>query len=207
MGWLIVGMLIVAVQATVPLTQPQRVQLDSATDFSSRFDEAALYPLLQNALAWEAGNEAGAVVPDYAAILKAPADHRGTLFLIEGLFAGTPRGGTLSVTPLSRGGAWDDRLQQWVVVVDPVKDDVAVVYLVDPPPAPSAGAEVRLVARFYKVLADQDRHGRPTDYLTFVGKSAAVQTSGTGRDTSWGVWPLLGAMLLLAGRQWPNLRA
>ena len=35
-------------------------------------------------------------------------------------------------------------MQQWVVVVDPVEDEVAVVYLVNPPPRPAAGTPVRV---------------------------------------------------------------
>jgi len=193
------------VQAAVPLTAPQRVQLDSATDFDTRIDQGALYPLLKNALQWQDGIEAGATIPDYSAILKAPELHRGELFLIEGLFAGVPRGGTLDMARLTRAGPWDDKLQQWVVVVDQGKDEVAVVYLTNPPDIPRAGAKLRLLARFYKVLADKDRNGRATNYLTFVGKSALVKGGLQPKGSRKTITPLLGALLLLAG-VWYMLR-
>ncbi len=193
------AMLCAATQAVVPLNQQQQTQVDSATDFSGRFDEGALYPLLHNALGWQDRDETGAVVPDYPSLFEQPALHRGQLFLIEGLFAGVPRDGSLAVAGLTRAGPWDDKLQQWVVVVDQQRDEVAVVYLVDPPPAPPAGTDIRLVARFYKVLSDTDRQGRPTDYLTFVGKNVVLgQITGRG-GSAMGFAPLVGALLLLAG--------
>lgn len=185
-------------QSVVPLSPAQHVQLNSATDFTGRFDEAALYPLLHNAWEWQDQREAGAVVPDYGAMRQAPNDYRGHLCLIEGLFAGVPKGGSLKVAPLSRAGPWDDRLEQWGIVVDQEKDRVAVVYLVSPPPPPAAGTPVRLVARFYKVLADTDLRGQPTDFLTFVGKSATVQSRARPQGSPWTLGPLWGVLLLLA---------
>src|SRR5690349_8534863 len=62
--------------AVPPLTDEQRAQLDTATDNDKQVDQAGLYPLLQNALEWKPGDESGAAVPDYVAILDAPADAR-----------------------------------------------------------------------------------------------------------------------------------
>lgn len=190
----VTGVLWLILQAVIPLTEMQRAQIDSATDFTARFDEGALYPLLKNALQWQGTDEAGAIIPDYAAICQSPQEHRGKLFLIEGLFAGR----SLPVK-LSRAGPWDDQLQQWVVVVDSEKDEVAVVYLVSPPPVPRAGVPVRMAARFYKVWADKDRHGQPTNYLTFVGRQAVVKGSRGATGPGWGGQPLIGALVLLAG--------
>lgn len=190
----------VAVQSVPPLTEAQRVQLDTAIDSNRQFDEAALYPLLHNADTWQPGDEAGAMIPDYGAILEAPAQHRGGLFLIEGWFGGVPKRGSLEVARLTRGGPWDDRLEQWVIVTDRQKDEVAVVYLLDPPPAPGAGAKVRLAARFYKVLADFDRSTppKPTSYLLFIGKTTQIMESGSGGTATPGGGALL-LLVLLAG--------
>lgn len=201
MNAMLTVMLLAAVQAVEPLTPAQQTQLDTATDHSRQFDEGALYPLLHNALKWDKGDEAGATIPDYAQIMKAPPRHRGRLFLIEGLFAGVPRGGTLKVQRLTRPGPWDDKLEQWVIVVDPAKDEVAVVYLVDPPPPPSAATKVRLVGRFYKVLQDFDRSKppKPTDYLLFVGNSATVLEATGNKGWTLGATPLLGVLVITAG--------
>ena len=184
-------------QAVSPLTQAQQTQIATAGDFNSRFDEAALYALMNNALRWQDGDETGAMIPDRKALYQSPAQSRGQLFLIEGKFAGGPR----LIGNLTRLGPWDEKLQEWVIVTDRQKDEVAVVYLVDPPrpidqPLP-AGTPIRLVARFYKVLSDKDRLGKPIDYLIFVGKSARTVEQEGGSATS-GVTPLMLVVMLLA---------
>jgi len=192
----------VAVWAVVPLTPAQQTQLDTAGDFTGQFDEGALYPLLQNAWQWPDSDEAGAVIPDYAAIYLSPAEHRGQLFLIEGRFAGRSK----KIEHLTRPGPWDGKLREWVVVVDSSKDEVAVAYLTHPPVAPSAGAKVRLVARFYKVLSDKNINGKPTDYLLFVGRSATVVEAGRGIGGSgFGAGPMVLVLAILAGG-WYMLR-
>ncbi len=203
MNAVILAMLCVVIRGVAPLSEGQRVQLDTAMDFNSTFDEAGLYPLLNNALQWEKGDEAGAMIPDYKAIFESPGEHRGQLFLIEGAFAG----GSQRVRQLSRPGSWDGKLNQWVVVVDRATDEVAVVYLVDPPPAPKAGAKVRTVGRFYKVLSDTDREGRPTNYLTFVGHGAQVEerSSGSGVGSGSAGGALVLVLVILAGG-WVVLR-
>ena len=192
----------VAVGAVTPLTPAQQTQLGTASDFTGQFDEGALYPLLQNAWQWQPGDEAGAVIPDYAAIYQSPAKHRGQLFLIEGRFAGRSK----EIKHLTRPGPWDGQLREWVVVVDSAKDEVAVAYLTHPPVAPAAGAKVRLAARFYKVLSDQDVNGKPTDYLLFVGRDATVVDAGRGFGGSGsGAGPLV-VMLAILAAGWYFLR-
>jgi len=180
------------VSAPPPLTPPQRVQLDTASDRSSLFDEGALYPLLHNALQWEDGDEAGAAIPDYSAIREDPVKHRGELFLIEGLYAGRSK----SINNLTRPGPWDGKLKEWVIVTDVGNDQVAVVYLVDPPAPPAAKSKVRVPARFYKILKDVDQKKRPTDFLLFIGRSATVQTKKNTGTTPTGL-PLIAMLLLL----------
>ncbi len=191
--------------AVPPLTPEQQKQVESATDFDAGRDEAALYPLMTNALAWQDADAAGATIPDYPAILAQPADHRGKLFLIEGLFAGRPR----RIENLARPGPWDQKLQEWVVLTDKQHDQVAVVYLVDPPTPvdrpPAPGTPVRLLARFYKILSDRDMNGNPTDFLVFVGKSATVISPPQRRGSSWHTTPIVLAVLVL-GIIWLWLR-
>jgi len=190
----------VALHAVPPLSDDQRVQLTTAGDFSPRFDEAALYPLLQNASLWQLGDETGAMIPDYPDLLTNPGDHRGRLFLIEGLFAGVPEGESLKIGPLTRPGPWDDKLKWWGIVVDQDRDDVVIVYLLDPPAPPRAGAKVRLVARFYKPWNDFDRQQppQPTSYLTFVGQSVTILAGSTDASGPNPATPLIGAVVVLA---------
>ena len=184
-----------AVGAVTPLTPAQQTQLDTAGDFTGQFDEGALYPLLQNAWEWQNSDEAGAVIPDYAAIRQSPAEYRGQLFLIEGRFAGRSK----KIEYLARPGPWDDKLREWVVVVDSSKDEVAVAYLTHPPVVPTAGARVRLAVRFYKALSDKDINGKPTDYLLFVGHSATVVDAGRGvGGAGSGSRPLVLVLAILA---------
>lgn len=190
-----------AVLAVVPALLPQQqTQLATATDFTDRFDEAALYPLLHNAVQWRAGDEAGAMVPDYGQLLASPQSGRGQLFLIEGQFNGQPR----LISNLSRPGPWDGKLQQWVVLLSRDPKDVAVVYLVDPPravaDAPRPGTPVRLVARFFKVLRDRNLDGQTTDFLIFVGKTATLSqgAAGSGPSAPTGR-PILLAVVAAAG--------
>ncbi len=199
---LFAGVLGLCVQAVQPLTDAQRTQIDTASDFDARFDDGALYPLLQNALLWQPGDESGAAVPDYQAILKEPATHRGQLFLIEGLFAGRAR----DIDGLTRPGPWDGKLTEWVVVVNPAKDDVVVVYLVDPPPTPPTSAKVRLPGRFYKVLADKDLNGKPTDYLLFVGRTAATQAGANPPSATTNGMTAAFLVVALLGGGWYVLR-
>lgn len=165
-------LLLLFLAAPPPLTDTQRAQLDSATDFGPANDEAALYPLLENALLWIPGDESGAAVPDYAALLADPTAYRGDLFLIEGDFAGRPR-----AIPLARPGDWGSELTEWVLRVREDPDEVAVIYFVDPDgalqPLPR-GTPVRVAARFYKAWSDRDLSNRPTDFLLFVARTPTV---------------------------------
>ncbi len=157
--------------AVPPLTESEQVQLATARDFGPLVDEGGLYPLLHNALQWPADHDqAGAVVPDYDSLKRQPADHRGQLQLIEGKLLRS-----LDPGSFARPGLWEDRWRQWAVQYGPGADQVAVVYLVDPPPA-RAGRQVRLTARFFKVWRQKDQRGEATDFLVFVGRGATVAT-------------------------------
>ncbi len=188
------AVILIAVTAVPPLNDSQQAQLDTAIDDSPRLDESALYPLLENALAWDDNNEAGAAVPDYDALLDDPIAGRGGLFLIEGKFAGRARR-----YRLVRKGEWGDALTEWVLVVRDEPEQVAVVYFVDPQDElipPHTGSDVRVAARFYKVWADRDQDGNPTRYLTFI--AASPSTTSAPAKPVFLFLPMVGGVLVLA---------
>ena len=165
----------------VPLTEPQRRPLAAARDGSALLDEQAFYALLENAVSWQgtAADEAGAMIPDYAALHAAPGAHRGRLCLIEGKLRRSAEPGRFS-----RAGPWESTWRQWIVQWGPGQSDVAVIYLVDPPTV-RIGAPVRLPARFYKIWRDTDQQGAASDYLVFVAKHAVVSSvRGTWTQTT-----------------------
>lgn len=171
--------LMLALLSVPPLTDAQRAQLATAADRSAVLDEGALYSLVAHVMEWPADDEAGAVVPDYQALLTAPDKHRGDLFLIEGRFARSRRFG------LARPGPWGEALTEWVLLVREDPQEVAVVYFVDPEgkmdaDPPRVGRPIRAAARFYKLWGDRDAEGNPATYLTFVGRSA----TRVGSDSS-----------------------
>ncbi|MBI1335441.1 MAG: hypothetical protein GC164_00590 [Phycisphaera sp.] len=196
-------------QATPPGLEPQQLeQLKSgAVDHARSLDDAGLYPLLQNAAWWQAGDITGATIPDYNELLEHPADHRGELFLIEGELAGVPD----KVGRLSRPGPWDQTLQQWGIRVQANPDMVAVVLLLDPPSdqaRPKVGTRVRLPARFYKVWIGVNQFDQPKPYTLFVGRSlASVQAGYTGPtppkvSPSQSVGVVLALVAIMGGAFW-----
>lgn len=197
MNGAVVGLLAVAM-AVPPLTDQDRAQLETAQDGSARIDEAALYPLLGNAMAWEVADESGARIANYHALRQHPSDFRGQLFLIEGKVARSRR------FALNRPGPWGEAVTEWVVQFGPNPADVAVVFFVDPQgtmPAPPIRTKVRAAARFYKVWADRDQHDQPTRFLVFVA-GRATTTSGRpgGPDpTGCGPGPARSELIVVVG--------
>ena len=185
----------IAADEAFPFDDDERRQLETAADGSRRFDEGALYPLLRNTLEWDRDRHAiGARIPDYDALREHPDAHRGQLMLIEGSYQGS------GPFHLTRSGPWGKTLTWWVIKHGPTPDDVAVVYLIDPAgelPEPRRGAEVRVVARFYKIWRDiDDPTGEPTDFLTFVGRYPQI-TGTTGVTGVALLPPGLAPMLLV----------
>jgi hypothetical protein len=180
------------VMAVPPLSDAQRSRLNTPIDDVGELEDASLYPLLENMLSWEAGDETGARVPDYDALLSQPSVGRGELFLIKGRFAGRARRYELRHT-----GPWGEALTEWVLLVRDEPEEVAVVYFVDPEgelQAPAVGARVRVVGRLYKVWADTDQAGEPARYMTFVARWPEV----AGGQAVRGYDPLLPMLLLVA---------
>lgn len=192
------------VGAVPDLTERQQSQLDTATDDSATLDEAAWYPLLQNALQWSGDARPGSTYPDYEALLADPAAQRGALFLIQGRFAGLPRDRPdRHVRHLARPGPWARRLEQWGVVVDGDPQRVVLAYLTDPPAPPRAGARVEIVARFYKIWRTLNLNNEPTRFAVFVGRTARVVAPST-RPTS-AFRPLI-VLVVILGAVWIALR-
>lgn len=158
-----------------PLDENRMAQVQTAVDHEAVIDAPALYPLLEDAVAWKAGDETGAAIPDYETVLADPAAYRGQLFLIEGrLKRRRP------VDRLSRPGPWDGRLEQWVVQIG-LLGETAVIYLVDPPAEAKVDMRVRMPARFYMVMRDkvaQSDANETADFPVFVGKTAKVSAAG-----------------------------
>lgn len=183
--------------AVSPLAERQWAQLQSARDGSPRLDEGALYPLLEHAAQWEPGDEAGATVPDYQAIHQSPADHRGQRFLIEGTLKRSRPWRTV------RSGPWGETLTEWVIQHGRAPGEVAVVYFVQAGehlPEARVGQRVRAVAAFYKVWSDRDQNAAPTDFLTFVGRSATVMergSAGPGAGMAMGLILLVVVVLIV----------
>ena len=172
----------------VALSESQRAQLATARDRSPQWDEAALYPLLEDVATWSEADEAGAVVPDYARLHASPGAFRGERFLVEGELGAAPE--AIRRT-LSRPGVWDGRLQQWFVLVNREPDEAVVLVLLDPMPLKEApqwgGATVRAAVRFYKVWSYVDRNNQPTQYLMFVGRRIKVGDAASGSTGGGGV--------------------
>ncbi len=193
--------------AQPPLTDDQRQQLLTARDYSQQLDEAAWYPLLDNAGRMNSADKAGARYPDLEQLLSQPADFRGELFVIEGLLAAPPR----TLPRLARPGPWSGRLQQWVIQTDSETDQVVLLYLVEPPAdkeRPKVGEPVWIVARFYKVWDERrDYDAKMLRYAVFVGRTvnaggrggggSAAQRKGVG--LGGGVSAVIAAVVVMAG--------
>ena len=171
------------------LDDTAQVQLDAVYDDSAGLDRSGLYALLKNAMQWDAGDETGAVVPDYAQLAHSPQPFRGEVMLIEGKFLRKRR------LTLAKPGPWGEAITEWAVQVGPgeADHDFALVYFVDPDQTmtrPGRDAQVRIAARFYMVWQTLDMENQPRRYLTFVGRPVRLLTEGASN--------LKGPMLMVA---------
>jgi len=187
-----------ALAAVPPLTDTQQTQLATARDDVSIYDEAALYPLLENAARWPDGlqaQSAGARVPDFNALRDSPETYRGEVFLIEGRFMRRRR-----VERLARPDLVDGTLSEWAIQTGPDGSPAAIVLLVDPPERqPLVRTRVRTVARFFKWWSTTANSGEKLDFPVFVGRSVAVVDPG-GRAFSTEHVVIL--VLIAAGMYW-----
>jgi len=187
MSWALATILLAgAVAAVEPLSEAQLRQLETATDFTPSWDEPALYPLLQNVLRWDTLDEAGAMIPDWNALSADPESYRGRLFLVRGQLGGPPE---KLQRRLARPGPWDGKIERWGILYRVNPDQVAVIYLVDPPPpaqTPRVAARVQILCRFYKIWRFDDLEGRTTDYPVFIGKTVSRWTGASGEPPRTG---------------------
>ena len=172
------ALLALTIAATVPpLADPAERQLASARDFTARLDGPALYPLLENALRWPDGAEAGARVPDFPRLHRDPGAARGELFLLEGKLARVDEPGRMS-----RPGPWSAEIERWIVQLQPPPDEVVgVVFLVSPPDKPLYGTKIRTVGRFYKIWRAEDMQNETRDFPVFVGHGASIEQRAVSR--------------------------
>jgi hypothetical protein len=193
-------------QGLPSLSESQQTRLASATDGATVLDEAAMFPLLENAGQWQAGDEADVKgTADIAALRNDPSGNRGNAFVIRGRLASGP----LLVGRLSRPGPWEGKLQQWFIKTGPANSDIAVVYLTDPPSQrdrPRVGEPVQAVARFYKIWQQPRREdGEPALFVTFVGRTVVFDPTGVVESEpisqqtllKWGVSVGLAGMALV----------
>ncbi len=224
--WAMLGLWVLTV---APLPEAAQRQADSYLD-GLHPDQPALYALLADVAAWDAGDDAGAVVPDWEQIRDHPKTHRGQALLIEGVDAGRRR----RIALVRPQPPWGDAVTEWGVVVtlgeaggtattgsngsdgdaEPVADALpVVVWFFDPDDAVGASVEgrrVRLVGRFLGWWDDEDAHGYSQRYPVVVAKSAVVvERAGSGSAVVG--WPVVGlaAFVLVAlwlwwrlGRMW-----
>jgi len=195
-----------------PLSDADRQQIATATDFDDEVDRGPLYPLLKNAAQWkDLPMPAAPLITHGDPIIGAPGEYRGLPLRIEGALARRQE------FKSSRSGAWD-RIEQWVVEITPKTKDKGsesvIVYLVDPPDTLKVGEKVRVVGRFYKVWRTYLAKGEvnePYNFVVLVGANpqplgavaatagAGAPTGGEGGGVSWQIVRMaLGAALVLA---------
>lgn len=196
-----------------PLTEPQRRMLaetgdtlsqpaeqseggDEAPPIPMPLEQPGLYALLNNAMAWEPGDEGGATLPNYEALYESPVEHRGEVILIEGELK---RAATMEV---GRSGPWGQRITEWIVEVGRDPLDSVVVLLPDPEGEAAQakpGTAVRVPARFYMAQRVElvRGGGRWGVFLTFVGPPPEEIGSPAG-GSPW-LQPLLIFALVFLG--------
>ncbi len=188
--------LVLAQTGVAPMSDAQQQQLATARDHTLMFDEAALYPLLQNVQVWEntTGLVPGATVPDFAGIANDPAASRGQLFIIEGLFQ--------RARPIEQLARPIEGVTEYAIKVGSDHDPAVIVLLTDAPERPPLfGARIRTSARFFKMWDDIGLDNQRTSYPVFVGHNIEI-ISGTSapNDTSRNGLFLL--VLIAAGSYW-----
>jgi hypothetical protein len=181
-------LLIQSLVVMLAFTPVEQAALDAAQDRSPRLDEAALYPLLRDAVQGPA--------PDWQALRDDPAAHRGELFLVRGRFLAS------EPMKLARTGPWGEVAQRWVVQHGPGDDDVAVLVLAVPPgtspQTPGLHEPVAAPARFYKLWTVTDSRNELWDFPVFVGRLADPPAAADGPGGLWGPVTLAVLVLLAA---------
>jgi hypothetical protein len=185
-----------SVAATTPLTNEQRVAIETARDgYDQR--EQAFTMLLENVRSWTPGmetqGEAVLARPDDESVTLRPDEFRGRLFELEGV-----------IQQQMRLAQPDDGVMEWFLRTD---NGVPLVVYVDERALGEPwrdGQRVRMLTRFYKVIELTARDGVARRYTAFVGGfPAAIGPHPRGsavapRPPTWLVAVLL-LMIVLFG--------
>jgi hypothetical protein len=210
MKWLIL-ILIALPTAVPPLSETQRIALEDTDDLSSTIDAAGLYALLENVEQWSpvpTELEPGQRLIDFAALRTSPESARGEAWVLEGALESVANAALYTPNRLLTRPSWKD-LTVWHIRGP--NDEIYLVCLTDPPAVAIANTvnehaipaadtpPVRVLGRFYKLIAVANQDDQAMRYAVFVGKTArfldmpARQASGTGSTN-----PLVGPGVLLA---------
>ncbi len=147
-----------------PLTETQRVRLETATDGRDHREEAFV-ALLENISSWngELGDAPIRLDPDLEALVEDPAAYRGSICRVTG-----------TIQQRTRLAPPHERAEEWFI--RDRSDRPIIVYMLDLPEAPLSGFRdgqvVSVDARFYKRVDFTARDGIPRSYPSFVGAFA-----------------------------------
>jgi hypothetical protein len=188
-AWLIQLVLVLAAAVT-PLSETERIVIETARDDRTH-EEEAFAVLLTHVAQWapaagsEVGDEPIRLAPDYAAMIEAPQAYRGELCRIEGrIEQRTGLGG-----PFAGSDEWFIRTADGTPVIVYLPVDDAMKQRRD-------GERVAIDARFYKRMTLEARDGTERQYAAFVGARPWVVATQTGNPLN-GLWVLGGLVALL----------
>jgi hypothetical protein len=188
-----------------PLSEGQKLQLSTATDYVFSVESGAFYALLQNVAKWSGATDPRAPIVRYReAIIAAPNDYRGLMFEIEGEFKGFRDPLKLSrPIRLAHSGELVEELEQWAIQINAELDDYVMVAVLRPMRAPKPGQRVRIPARFFKVYRNYNQDNQPLNYPFFVAYTAfdsKVAVSDSKKNEGLGgMFASRGLQLLVSG--------
>jgi len=167
----------------VPLTDAERIAIDTARDDRSH-EEEAFAVLLTHAASWTdgLGDQPIRLTPDLGAMIADPAQYRGALCRLEGrLEQRTGLGGAFA-----GADEWFIRTSDGtpIVVYLPVDDTMKLL---------RDGQHIAINARFYKRMQFEGRDGQQHAYAAFVGARPWL----TEAPNPWRHLWVLGALVMV----------
>lgn len=176
-----------------PLTEQQLIALETADDDDRDWRESAFEALVSNARQWRPPLDEWreAQPPDLDELLARPELYRGAIYVLSG-----------RLELQTRLPDPNDDVLEWFV-----RDEAGrpmQVYVIDPAIALPGlelreGGRVRILARFYKRMTEQDRTGTTRRYPAFIGAipQPVVPVAGESLATLWFVAALLAVLLVI----------